>query len=75
MFLDLRKPFDTVNHNILFIKLNRYEIIGLPLQLIESYLTNGKHIVIHNTRSNTKQVTIDVLQGSLSRAIIIPHIY
>ena len=76
MFSDLRKVFDTVNHNILITKLNRYGIKGLPLQLIERYLSNRKqYTVIHNTRSNIKQVTNGVPQGStLGPLLFLIHI-
>ena len=53
VFLDLKKAFDAVDHYILIAKLQRYEIRGLPLQLIPSYLRNRyQYTVIHNTQSN-----------------------
>ena len=39
-FIDLKKAFDTVDHQILLQKLNYNGIRGLPLELLKSYLTN-----------------------------------
>ena len=47
-YLDLKKAFDTVNHSILFEKLEHYGIRGLPLQLFQSYLSNRKQYVSYN---------------------------
>ena len=44
-FLDLAKAFDTLDHQILLNKLNRYESRGHALKLIESYLSDRKQMV------------------------------
>ena len=65
MFLDLKKAFDTVNHQILLAKLEKYGIRGLPLQLLACYLNNRlKFAVVNNTKSKFNHVTCGVRQGS-----------
>ena len=65
MFLDLKKAFDIVNHQILLAKLEKHGIHGLPLQLLESYLNNRlQFTVVNNTKSKFNHVTCGVPQGS-----------
>ena len=70
-YLDLKKAFDTVNHHILFNKLEHYGIRGMPLQFFQSYLSNRKHYVCYN---NTSSYTITndygVPQGSVLDNIV-----
>ena len=46
--MDLQKPFDTVNHQILWAKLNRYGIRGVPNDWFKSCLSNRSQYVPGN---------------------------
>ena len=66
VFIDLKKAFDTVNHNILLQKLEHYGIRDIALSWFRSYLTNRKQFVMVNgTDSATQLVTCGVPQGSV----------
>ena len=66
IFLDFAKAFDTVNHDILFKKLNHYGIRGTVFQWFQSYLSSRKQTVrISETNSDLKNVTCGVPQGSI----------
>ena len=45
VFLDFSKTFDTVNHKILLGRLEAYGIRGIPLDWLQSYLSNRKKYV------------------------------
>ena len=66
VYLDLKKAFDTVDHNILLKKLSAYGIRGNILEWFKSYLGNKKqYIFMNNTKSTTDNVTCGIPQGSL----------
>lgn len=45
IFIDLQKVFDTLDHNKLLRKLEKYEIRGVAHSWIKSYLENRQHQV------------------------------
>ena len=66
IFLDLAKAFDSVSHNILIQKLNKYGIRGSTLDLFTSYLSKRSQFVkLNDIESSTKFVDFGVPQGSI----------
>ena len=66
VFIDLQKALDTVNHDILLHKLDRYGIRGLPNKLFQSLLSGrSKYTSIEDEGSNKLPTTHGVPQGSV----------
>ena len=66
IFIDLTKPFDTVNHEILLNKLEYYGIRGHANDFFKSYLSNRRqYTVVNGIKSKLKCVPCGVPQGSL----------
>ena len=66
LFIDLKKAFDTVNHDILSKKLKHYGFRGICLDWFKSYLKNRKQcVIINNVISSVLSVDIGVPQGSI----------
>ena len=69
--IDLKKAFDTVNHEILLNKLEIYGVRGLGLDWIRSYLYNRQSYVGLDSFESTKHLTnIGVPQGSIIGAFL-----
>lgn len=66
VFLDLRKAFDTVNHQILMTKLSYFNLSLSMMKWIESYMVQRKQCVrVHNSKSATSKNPLGVPQGSI----------
>ena len=65
LFLDFSKAFDTVNHNILLNKLNKYGVRGVVLEWFKIYLQNRlQYVKIGNIESEPLNVVCGIPQGS-----------
>ena len=65
-FLDFSKAFDCVNHDILLSKLESFNVKGLSLQIIASFLRGCHQFVsLNGTLSLTLPIKVGVPQGSV----------
>lgn len=65
IFMDLRKAFDVVNHDVLLEVLFKYGVRGKAHELIEDYLRERYQVVqIGGVRSDETLITSGVVQGS-----------
>ena len=66
VFVDLKKAFDTVDHDILLQKMEHYGIRGMPLALMKSYLKERSQYVSYGGfESERGLVECGVPQGSV----------
>ena len=66
VFVDLKKAFDTIDHDILINKLEHYGIRGVANEWLKSYLCNRRQYVkFNNCESNLLNVRCGVPQGSV----------
>ena len=66
LFIDLKKAFDTIDHEILLSKLELYGFKGTSLNLFSDYLSDRTQVtVINNVNSETSFISCGVPQGSI----------
>ena len=69
--LDLKKAFDTVDHEILLNKLQFYGMRGTINKLIQSYLSEHRqYVFVNGSRSSLSKVEYGVPQGSVFEPLI-----
>ena len=69
--MDLSKTFDTVDHEILIFKWEKYGVRGNNLQWFRSYLSNRKEFIKHgNLNTTLNDIASGVLQGSILGALL-----
>ena len=67
LFLDFSKAFDTVNHDILFEKLEYLGIRGIPLMWCRNVLSDREQYVVYNdTSSSRKKITCEMSACKIS---------
>ena len=65
-YFDIKKCFDTLTHNILLFKLQKYGFCEKTIIWFESYLKNRTHVTIcHNIISDSQTVNVGIPQGSV----------
>ena len=63
--MDLKKAFDTVDHDVLLQKLEKYGVIGLEHTWFSSYLKNRRQLCrVNGVASNMEETKCGVPQGS-----------
>ena len=66
VFLDLKRAFETIDRDILLVKLKKYGIGGEVLQWLQNYLSDRKQIVNwKNVESDPIENNLGVPQGSI----------
>ena len=72
VFQDVKKAFDTIDHNILLDKLSHYGIVNEELSFFKSYLSNRKQSCYVNGKLS---IPLNVLKGVPQGSILGPLLF
>ena len=77
LFLDLSKVFDTLNHNVLLKKLNRYGVRDNCLDWFRDYLTDRSLVSKITTPGNviTRSDSYDITYGTVQGSCLSPLLF
>ena len=76
IFIDLKKAFDTIDHEIILQKLAKYVVDQDPLKWFKSYLTNRlQRCNVNNHLSSASPLNCGIPQGSIIGPLLIFDLY
>ena len=71
VYVDLQKGFDTVDHQILLVKLNHYGIRGVSNEWFKSFLSNrNQYVSINGYESGLAAINCGVPEGSVLGSLL-----
>lgn len=66
VFINLKKAFDTIDHNIMLEKMESFGVRGVGLKWLKSYIRNrSQYVQVGDAMSKPADITCGVPQGSI----------
>ena len=75
-FIDLQKASDTLHHNILLQKMEKYGYTDPIHAMMKSYVSDRwQNVDMNGKETNRKRITTGVPQGSIFKTFLLPTLY